>query len=144
MVPYQLVRTPPRYADRYPQQQQLVTITQRARPLDGRSVSAAWQRELAAEVPAIAHALGRPPSLAVVVVGQRPDSLLYVSRKLEACTQVRDVHTLPVGLHQFECTRCFTRMKTVMSMCCHMYTVDSPQYTSRWAFMPCCIDYLAP
>ncbi len=76
-----------------------------ARPLDGRAVAATWQQELAADVPALTRALGRPPALAVVVVGQRPDSLLYVSRKLEACTQVgiqAMLHRLPgtVGQEQ--------------------------------------------
>ena len=30
----------------------------------------------------------RPPSLAVVLVGDRPDSVLYVTRKLEAAARV--------------------------------------------------------
>ena len=32
---------------------------------------------------------GRPPGLAVVLVGDRPDSQIYVHRKQEACRKVR-------------------------------------------------------
>lgn len=84
-----------------------------ARPLDGRAVAAAWQRELAADVPALTQALGRPPALAVIVVGQRPDSLLYVSRKLEACTQVgiqAMLHRLPGTVRQ---EQLIARVKTL-------------------------------
>lgn len=83
-------------------------------------MAAAWQRELAAEVPAITAALGRPPSLAVVVVGQRPDSLLYVSRKLEACTQVR----------------CSTVADVLFNQRCVTTAAHHP--TDRWASTRCC------
>lgn len=92
-----------------------VLTIKRARPLDGRSVAAAWQGELAAGVPAIASALGRPPSLAVVVVGQRPDSLLYVSRKLEACTQVRLCSPARAATRQHH-------LHTPLPTCCIFFT----------------------
>lgn len=41
------------------------------------------------QVPTVTKSLGRPPCLAVVLVGNRPDSLLYVTRKQEAALQVR-------------------------------------------------------
>jgi hypothetical protein len=60
-----------------------------ARILDGRAVAAAWQEELARDVRDVYAKGGRPPGLGVVLVGSRPDSLLYVTRKREACERVR-------------------------------------------------------
>jgi hypothetical protein len=59
-----------------------------ARILDGRAVAAAWQEELARDVCDVYAKGGRPPGLGVVLVGSRPDSLLYVTRKREACERV--------------------------------------------------------
>lgn len=59
-----------------------------ARVLDGRAVAAAWQEELARDVRDVYAKAGRPPGLGVVLVGARPDSLLYVMRKREACERV--------------------------------------------------------
>ena len=59
-----------------------------ARVLDGRAVAAAWQEELAHDVRDVYAKGGRPPGLGVVLVGARPDSLLYVTRKREACERV--------------------------------------------------------
>ena len=61
-----------------------------ARILDGRAVAAAWQEELARDVQDVYAKGGRPPGLGVVLVGSRPDSLLYVTRKREACEKVRE------------------------------------------------------
>eukprot|EP00879_Flechtneria_rotunda_P021753 GHRR01022937.1.p1 GENE.GHRR01022937.1~~GHRR01022937.1.p1 ORF type:complete len:385 (+),score=137.70 GHRR01022937.1:206-1360(+) len=71
-------------AQGYQRQQQ----QQRADVLDGRAVAAAWSEELQQQVPAIKKQLGRSPGLAVVLVGNRPDSVLYVSRKQEACARI--------------------------------------------------------
>lgn len=60
----------------------------RASVLDGRAVAAAWERELVGEVAHLTDILGRPPGLGVVLVGSRPDSMLYVSKKQEACQKV--------------------------------------------------------
>lgn len=57
----------------------------RARVLDGKAVAAAWSSELQEQVQDISRVLNRRPGLAVVLVGNRPDSLIYVSRKQEAC-----------------------------------------------------------
>lgn len=57
--------------------------------LDGRAVAAAWQEELARDVRDVYAKGGRPPGLGVILVGSRPDSLLYVTRKREACERVR-------------------------------------------------------
>jgi len=59
-----------------------------AHVLDGRGMAAAWQEELAHDVQDVCARGGRPPGLGVVLVGSRPDSLLYVSRKREACEKV--------------------------------------------------------
>jgi 5,10-methylene-tetrahydrofolate dehydrogenase/methenyl tetrahydrofolate cyclohydrolase len=53
--------------------------------LDGKAVAAAWSSELQEQVQDISRVLNRRPGLAVVLVGNRPDSLIYVSRKQEAC-----------------------------------------------------------
>lgn len=57
----------------------------RARVLDGKAVAGAWSAELQQQVQDISRVLNRRPGLAVVLVGSRPDSLIYVSRKQEAC-----------------------------------------------------------
>ena len=62
--------------------------TEKAIILDGRAVSAAWQDELAQQVQDIRSRGGRPPGLGVILVGNRPDSQLYVTRKQEACERV--------------------------------------------------------
>lgn len=59
------------------------------RLLDGRAAAAEWEEELRGEVAEIRRVAGRPPGLAVVLVGDRPDSHLYVHRKREACARVR-------------------------------------------------------
>jgi hypothetical protein len=59
-----------------------------ARVLDGKAVAAAWSEQLQQQVPELTNALGRPPGLAVVLVGSRPDSMLYVTKKEEACMRI--------------------------------------------------------
>lgn len=59
-----------------------------ARILDGRVIAARWQDELALEVADIKARGGRPPGLGVILVGDRPDSYLYISRKQDACKQI--------------------------------------------------------
>ena len=57
--------------------------------LDGRLQAARWKREIAAKIMfrRMSKRMG-PPGLAAVVIGDRPDSLLYVRRKCEACEEV--------------------------------------------------------
>jgi len=64
------------------------SVAARATILDGAEMSKAWQGELKKEAAAVTHKLGRPPGLAVVIVGDRPDSSLYVQRKQEAAARV--------------------------------------------------------
>jgi hypothetical protein len=59
-----------------------------ARVLDGKAIAADWSEQLQQQVPGVRQALGRPPGLAVVLVGSRPDSMLYVSKKEEACMRI--------------------------------------------------------
>jgi 5,10-methylene-tetrahydrofolate dehydrogenase/methenyl tetrahydrofolate cyclohydrolase len=56
--------------------------------LDGKRVAQVWTEEIQREVAQITQIIKRPPGLAVVLVGSRPDSLLYVTRKQEACHRV--------------------------------------------------------
>jgi 5,10-methylene-tetrahydrofolate dehydrogenase/methenyl tetrahydrofolate cyclohydrolase len=58
------------------------------RVLDGRSIAAAWQDELSGQVEKIKARGGRPPGLGVILVGDRLDSQIYVSRKQEACQRI--------------------------------------------------------
>lgn len=62
--------------------------THTARFLDGRAAAADWHAELARESAHILKVAGRRPGLGVVLVGDRPDSKLYVTRKREACEKV--------------------------------------------------------
>ena len=80
----------------------------RAVVLDGRGIAAAWQDELALQVADVKARGGRPPGLGVILVGARPDSQLYVTRKQEACERVgihSVVHRLPEGTTQIALRR---------------------------------------
>jgi methylenetetrahydrofolate dehydrogenase (NADP+) / methenyltetrahydrofolate cyclohydrolase len=55
-----------------------------ARRLDGAALAAQIRAELVPRVAAFAAARGRPPGLAVVLAGQRPESEIYVRNKLKA------------------------------------------------------------
>jgi 5,10-methylene-tetrahydrofolate dehydrogenase/methenyl tetrahydrofolate cyclohydrolase len=56
--------------------------------LDGRAMAIDWRAEIRSHVDHIVKYGGRPPGLAVVLVGNRPDSVLYVQRKREAAEEV--------------------------------------------------------
>lgn len=58
-----------------------------ARLLDGRLHSTLWKSEVAQNIARRRGKLLEPPGLAAVVIGNRPDSLLYVRRKGEACEE---------------------------------------------------------
>ena len=66
----------------------LATRSNGARILDGRKVAQQWQLEIAGEVSQLTSQVGRPPGLAVVLVGNRADSVLYVNRKRQASAKV--------------------------------------------------------
>ncbi len=71
-----------------------------ARRLDGAAAAAAIRAELAPEVAACAARLGRPPALAIVLVGDDPASQVYVRNKDRAGADAGlrvAVHRLPAS-----------------------------------------------
>lgn len=80
-------------------------VAQEAITLDGKASSAAWLSELRPSVQEVTEALGRPPSLCVIHVGDRPDSDVYVRRKEEVCAEMQvssQVVRLPASVGQEE------------------------------------------
>jgi 5,10-methylene-tetrahydrofolate dehydrogenase/methenyl tetrahydrofolate cyclohydrolase len=59
-----------------------------ANVLDGKKVAQQWLSEIAQDVSHVKKHLHRPPGLAVVLVGNRADSVLYVNKKRQAAKQV--------------------------------------------------------
>ncbi len=68
-----------------------------ARLLDGKSVAALWQAEIAATIAAHCATGGRPPGLAVILVGDDPASAIYVRNKRQACGRA-GVHSVAYDL----------------------------------------------
>lgn len=62
--------------------------TKTAKILDGKTLAAKVQRELAKTITEIRPKIGRPPGLAVLMVGNNPASATYVANKEKACHQV--------------------------------------------------------
>ncbi len=56
--------------------------------LDGKALAQRMQAELATEVEQLQQQVGRPPGLAVLMVGDNPASAAYVRNKEQACTKV--------------------------------------------------------
>jgi methylenetetrahydrofolate dehydrogenase (NADP+)/methenyltetrahydrofolate cyclohydrolase len=76
-----------------------------AKMLNGKELADTMRAELAAQVAEFTRAHGYPPGLAAVLVGERPDSQLYVKNKRLACEKVGItswLHTLPAGVSQDE------------------------------------------
>lgn len=74
-----------------------------ARILDGKSLAATMQSELAAEVAAFSGSTGVQPCLAAVLVGDNQASQLYVRNKQKACEKVgiaSQLHELPGDISQ--------------------------------------------
>jgi len=59
-----------------------------ARILSGTEIAATVRGELAGRASALGAALGRPPGLAVVLVGDNPASRSYVTGKRKACAEI--------------------------------------------------------
>lgn len=53
--------------------------------IDGKAIAQIIQNEIKAS---IAEIKGRPPALAVIIVGNHPPSIIYVDRKTKACAEV--------------------------------------------------------
>jgi methylenetetrahydrofolate dehydrogenase (NADP+)/methenyltetrahydrofolate cyclohydrolase len=62
--------------------------TKTAKLLDGKAVAAKIQQQLAAEIAKLQPQVGRPPGLAVLMVGDNPASVAYVRGKEQACAKV--------------------------------------------------------
>jgi methylenetetrahydrofolate dehydrogenase (NADP+) / methenyltetrahydrofolate cyclohydrolase len=62
--------------------------TQTAKLLDGKALAAKIHKELAATITELQPKIGRPPGLAVLMVGDNPASAAYVSNKEKACAKV--------------------------------------------------------
>ncbi|MEH2067238.1 MAG: bifunctional methylenetetrahydrofolate dehydrogenase/methenyltetrahydrofolate cyclohydrolase FolD [Nostoc sp.] len=62
--------------------------TQTAKLLDGKALAAKIQQELSAAISELQPRIGRPPGLAVLMVGDNPASAAYVRNKEKACAKV--------------------------------------------------------
>lgn len=73
--------------------------------LDGKATAAKMRKQMAAEVAAALQKGGRPPALAVILVGHDPASEIYVRNKQKACAEVGIVslpYLLPENTSQKE------------------------------------------
>jgi methylenetetrahydrofolate dehydrogenase (NADP+) / methenyltetrahydrofolate cyclohydrolase len=69
-----------------------------ARVLDGQALAARMQQEIRPQVAEFARMRGRPPGLAIVLVGNDPASEVYVGHKLKAGSEIgfrADLNRLP-------------------------------------------------
>jgi len=62
--------------------------TKTAKLLDGKAIAAKIQQELSIAIKQLQPKIGRPPGLAVVMVGDNPASAAYVRNKEKACAKV--------------------------------------------------------
>ncbi|MBD2410084.1 bifunctional 5,10-methylene-tetrahydrofolate dehydrogenase/5,10-methylene-tetrahydrofolate cyclohydrolase [Nostoc calcicola FACHB-389] len=62
--------------------------TQTAKLLDGKALAAKIQQELSVAISELQPKVGRPPGLAVLMVGDNPASAAYVRNKEKACARV--------------------------------------------------------
>lgn len=60
---------------------------QTAMVLDGKLISIEIRSSIAGEVRRMKRCIGKVPGLAVIVVGQRKDSQIYVRNKIKACEE---------------------------------------------------------
>ena len=92
--------------------------------LDGRRVSKKWNKELKTEAARITGEVGRKPALCVILVGNRPDSVLYVTKKEEVCDEVNIQGAQPKqSLRRgpdLACFKCCERMNTASVLCLHL------------------------
>lgn len=74
-----------------------------ARILDGKAISARLRREMQAQTTRLAATHGRPPGLAVILVGEDAASMVYVRNKKRACHEIgihSIAHALPADTSQ--------------------------------------------
>lgn len=63
-------------------------MNQKARILDGKALAKKIQTELQQKIATLEPKIGRPPGLAVIMVGDNPASAVYVRNKEKACKRV--------------------------------------------------------
>lgn len=63
-------------------------MNQKARILDGKALAKKIQAELQQKIATLEPKIGRPPGLAVIMVGDNPASAVYVRNKEKACKRV--------------------------------------------------------
>jgi methylenetetrahydrofolate dehydrogenase (NADP+)/methenyltetrahydrofolate cyclohydrolase len=63
-------------------------MNQKARILDGKALAKKIQSELQQKIATLEPKIGRPPGLAVIMVGDNPASAVYVRNKEKACKRV--------------------------------------------------------
>jgi methylenetetrahydrofolate dehydrogenase (NADP+)/methenyltetrahydrofolate cyclohydrolase len=76
-----------------------------AQILDGKAIAAEVRAEIKQQVAVLEVDIGRPPGLAVVLVGEHPASQVYVRNKDRACGEVgfhSEIHTLAESTSQSE------------------------------------------
>jgi methylenetetrahydrofolate dehydrogenase (NADP+)/methenyltetrahydrofolate cyclohydrolase len=72
----------------------------KARILDGQALAMRMQQEIKPQVAAFTSRCGRPPGLAIVLVGENPASEVYVRNKLKSGAEVgfrADLERLPAN-----------------------------------------------
>lgn len=82
-----------------------------ARRLDGNAVAAAIRSELASEVAEVTTALGRPPALSILLVGDDPGSQVYVRNKERAGGEAG----LSVTVHRLPATSSLNEVLTLVT-----------------------------
>ncbi|HEX3423587.1 MAG TPA: bifunctional methylenetetrahydrofolate dehydrogenase/methenyltetrahydrofolate cyclohydrolase FolD [Sphingomicrobium sp.] len=86
-----------------------------ARLIDGKAAAAALRERIAGEVARLTEAAGRPPGLAVVLVGEHPPSAAYVRSKVKATREAGMAsfeHRLPASISQDELIELIDRLNS--------------------------------
>lgn len=83
-------------------------VAQSAQILDGKTLAAKIQTQLKQEIQTLKPQIGRPPGLAVLMVGDNPASAVYVRNKERACAKL-GINSFgrhfPTEISQFELTQ---------------------------------------
>lgn len=106
----------------------------RAQVLDGKAVAKRMEESLAREVAALAPKAGRPPGLAVVLVGDDPASEIYVRRKAEACKRagIRTIeHVLPARTTEADLLALIARLDADRSVDGILVQLPLPPHISK-------------
>ena len=74
----------------------MIMETKTAKLLDGKALAEKIQQKLAEQIRELQTQIGRPPGLAVLMIGDNPASAAYVRNKEKACAKVG---IAPFGKH---------------------------------------------